>query len=109
MDIAVELVCASLFEGNGVDVPYCLADPVRMGTQQSRVQRLTRKGAWSAVWGDRREHLWWWTKGDCVGVVNWRAINKLDGITYADVDIAWHEKHYHGLTIRCPNSDMMVV
>jgi len=33
MDVAVELVCASFFEGDSVDVPHCLADPVRVGAQ----------------------------------------------------------------------------
>ncbi len=51
MDVTVELVGASLFKGDCNHVAHCLADPVRMGAQQSRVQRLTREVAWSAVRG----------------------------------------------------------
>lgn len=70
---------------------------------------MTRKVARSTIRCNRREHLWWWTEGDRVRIVNRRAIDKLDSIAHADVDIARHEKHHHGLTIRCPNRDMMVV
>ena len=52
MDVAVELEGASLFKGDYVDVPNCLADPVRTGAQQTGVERLTREFAQSTVHGN---------------------------------------------------------
>lgn len=110
MDVAVELVCASLIEGHAVDVPHCRADPVRMGAQQTGVEWLTREVAWIPVRCDWWERLVWrGTKGDRVRIVNRCPVNKLDGIAHFDGDVARNEEHHHGLAIRRPNGDMMVV